>query len=266
MSSGSSPIERWRETLPAWGIPQEIIDRAPESPWVHPPAMFVAEPTDRILATPSLRAARVALADSGTVLDVGCGGGRSSVALAAAATSITGIDDNPAMLANFAAACDAAGVAHREIAGAWPSISGGVETHDVVVCHHVVYNVVDIEPFVVALADHARRRVVVELSERHPTTPFSRLWKHFWNIDRPTEPSADLFVAVVRSLGYAPTVERLTRPPRKPTIERADYIAFVRRRLCLTPDRDGEIAAVLGDLTDFADESIVTVFWPAIAR
>ena len=30
----------WRESLAAWAIPKEILDQAPENPWIHPPVMF----------------------------------------------------------------------------------------------------------------------------------------------------------------------------------------------------------------------------------
>ena len=30
----------WRENLETWAIPQEILDQAPESPWIHPPVLF----------------------------------------------------------------------------------------------------------------------------------------------------------------------------------------------------------------------------------
>ncbi len=52
------------------------------------------------------------------------------------------------------------------------------------------------------------------------------------------------------------------RPPRKQAaMDRAEYVAFVRQRLCLTPDRDAEIDAVIDDLTLTVSE-IVTVSWP----
>ena len=57
---------------------------------------------------------------------------------------------------------------------------------DVVVCHHVVYNVADIVPFLTALATHARLAVVLELTSRHPQVAWSDAWRHFWGIERPT--------------------------------------------------------------------------------
>jgi 2-polyprenyl-3-methyl-5-hydroxy-6-metoxy-1,4-benzoquinol methylase len=262
MSTVQTPGQRWGSALGQWAIPAHIIDQAPQSPWVHPPAMFAMD--DAAAAaddTASHRWARRALAGGGSVLDVGCGGGRSSVVLVPEATLITGVDEQAAMLVNFAAACERAGVAHREVEGRWLQVASDVEVADVVVCHHVVFNVAEIEPFVQQLSRHARRRVVVELPAVHPTAPFNPLWKHFWDLERPSEPTAELFVDVVRSLGEKPLVETTIRPPRKPTIARGDYVAFVRTRLCLGADRDEEINQMLGEGLVLNDERIVTVTW-----
>lgn len=261
-SSLPSAAAQWQEALAAWALPEEILAQAPVPPWVHPPKLFVvaddAEPVD----TPSFAAAREALGAGGSVLDVGCGGGGSSVPLGAAATSITGVDEQDKMLANFAAACDKRGIAHAEVLGRWPDVAGQAPVADVVVCHHVAYNVGDIAPFLQALTAHARRRVVVELPERHPTSPFNPLWKRFWGIDRPSEPSAELFIEVVRELGWEPAVVRVERAPRRRAIlDRAEYVAFARTRLCLTPDRDPEVDAALGESTDLTVLGTYTVSW-----
>ena len=44
----------------------------------------------------------------------------------------------------------------------WPDVASQAPPADVVVSSHVLYNVPDIGPFLVALHEHARRRVVVE--------------------------------------------------------------------------------------------------------
>lgn len=259
------PAQEWGRALAAWAIPPEIMEQAPESPWVHPPALFRVEADAPSVDTPSRRAAIEALDPPGSVLDVGCGGGGSSVPLIGRATEITGVDEQAAMLANFAAACEARHVAHHEVLGLWPAIAPDVAVHDVVVCHHVAYNVGDIDPFVRALAEHARRRVVVELTDTHPTAALAPMWRHFWGRDLPNEPTASLFVEVVRALGFTPTVERADRAPRRVDRQSPDYVAFVRRRLCLTADRDPEVARMLEELNVTGPpNSVVTVaFSPA---
>jgi hypothetical protein len=133
--------------------------------------------------------------------------------------------------------------------------------YDLVISHHVAYNVSDIGGYITSLTTHAARQVIVELPDKHPTLPMSPLWKHFWDLDRPTEPSAALFAEIVRARGYSPTLERFSRAPRKPQLDNDAYIAFVRTRLCLSPDRDPEVADALRrfGLTESAD--VATVHW-----
>ena len=252
----------WAESLALWTIPDAILAAAPESPWVHPPAMFRDDAEAGPADTPSFRRAAQALDGGGTVLDIGCGGGRSSLPLGSRLIKhATGIDQQRAMLDQFAEAAAQRGIPCALVEGDWPDVSGSVEPCDVVICHHVVYNVAPIEPFVRGLAWRAKRRVVVELPDRHPTSGYNQLWKHFWNLDRPTEPSAELFVEVVRDVGYDPNVETFARPARAVAAPGLEFAAFLRRRLCLTPDRDAEIAAFVGEHPVKSPDTMVTVWF-----
>ncbi len=253
-----SAASRWAEALAAWAIPDRILAAAPESPWALPPGRFT------VSARPGLdtsRAAAVAaLGAAGRVLDVGCGGGAASMALVPPATSVTGVDPSAAMLANFASAAAGLGVGHDEVEGTWPDVAGVVAPADVVVCHHVVYNVAAIGPFVSALTGHAGRRVVVELTGRHPMSGLDPLWARFWGLPRPDEPSAELLVEVVRETGRDPVVTTTTRPAGTSEVHDADQVALVRRRLCLDPSRDADVRAALVELGPTAT-TLVTVSW-----
>lgn len=257
----ASAASRWAQALEEWAIPEPILAGAPESPWVLPPALFKVDVETIAPDTPSRRMARAGLGAGGTVLDVGCGGGAASVALGDLATKITGVDEALGMLANFADACLSRDIAHAEIQGRWPDIADRVEPADVVVCHHVAYNVTDIEPFLIALSDHARALVVVELPDHHPLSALNPLWERFWGLRRPSEPTAGLFVEIVAELGYEPIEQRFERRARGQGPDRAEAVAFVRRRLCLGADRDPEIDLALGDAWPPAVTTVVSVAW-----
>ncbi len=77
------------------------------------------------------------------------------------------------------------------VEGRWPDVADATPVADVVVCHHVAYNVADIEPFLLALTAHARLAVVLVLPPRHPLSAWNDAWRHFWGLERPTEPTAD---------------------------------------------------------------------------
>ena len=72
--------EQWATALAAWAIPESILAHAPESPWFHDPAAFAADDTIARDSVSAVRA-RAALGTGGSVIDIGCGGGRASLAL-----------------------------------------------------------------------------------------------------------------------------------------------------------------------------------------
>jgi SAM-dependent methyltransferase len=207
------------------------------------------------------RLARAELAGGGAVLDVGCGGGAASVPLAPPATTVIGVDSSPGMLDAFAKAAERTGATHTEVLGEWPDVAGQAPAADVVVCRNVVYNVAPIVSFLTALTDHASRRVVVELTEFHPSVPLGPLWSRFWGLDRPEGPTATMFIEVLSDLGYPPAVERELRPSTKANTDPDEYVAFVRRRLCLDRSRDPEIAAALAAMPGQDETTAVVASW-----
>ena len=223
------------------GIPPEILATAPADPWTLDARDFAAPavPVD----TPSRAAALALLDGGGTVLDVGCGGGDASLALVGAATHLTGVDRQREMLDAFADAAAARGVPHATVLGTWPDVAPAAGGADVVVCHHVLHNVVDLPPFVAALTAAAGSGVVVEMLAEHPMAWLDPLFERFHGLHRPRPATADDAVAVLRELGVEPEVtnwERARTPPRDP--------AWVTRRLCLATDRLAEVEAALAEV------------------
>lgn len=134
--------DRWREQLAAWAIPEDILADAPESPYGFATECFRrrGEAVPDAEPTPTTRRALEALPERGTVLDIGVGGGGTSLPLAARAGLIVGVDAQPDMLEGFLANAATAGVAARTVAGAWPDVGADVEVADVVLAGHVFYN------------------------------------------------------------------------------------------------------------------------------
>jgi SAM-dependent methyltransferase len=242
-------LARWREQLEDWAIPEEILAAAPESPWGCPVGLFRsrARRAGSRPATPSNREAARFLPAGGTVLDVGAGGGAASLPLAGVAGRLVAVDESPAMVAAFLAAAEAAGVAAEGVEGRWPEVAGRVAPADVVVCHHVLYNVADLAPFADALTGHARRRVVAELTDRHPLVGLGPLWRRFHGLERPTGPGADDAVAALEALGLRVARQDWESQDRFGFDDLDELVAFTRRRLCLPADRDPEVAAALLD-------------------
>ncbi len=202
---GATPAaERWAQLLQGWDVPQQILEQAAESPWSHDSARFAVDDTLDRNETSARWAREVLPPLGGTVLDVGCGGGRASLPLVPPATELIGVDASGTMLDDYLAAAARVGVARRTIHGLWPDVAVHTPAADVVVCHHVAYNVVDIVPFLWALTDHARLAVVLEIPTVHPMSAWAPGWQHFWGVERPDGPTSDDLLAVVRELGLDP--------------------------------------------------------------
>ena len=253
--------ERWASELAAWAIPDHIMAAAPESPWRFTPSLFTP-PADPGPDTPSRVHAREALPGGGVVLDVGCGGGAAGLALVPPAGRVVGFDQSAELLEIFLTWAARLGVEHQAIEGSWPTDAATAPGADVVVSHHVVYNIPDLAAFAAELTAHARRRVVVEMTADHPRAGVNHLWRHFWDVDRPTGPTADDAVAALVEAGMEPQVARA--PRRSRVRDRAERVASVRRYLCLTADRDPEIDELLGDDVGPFGE-VVTLWWDGAA-
>ena len=255
----------WARSLADWGIPSHILDQAPQSPWVHPVALFVASAAEP--DTPSHRAAREVLPAGGTVLDVGCGGGRAAFAAAPPAARVIGVDHQQGMLDSFAAEAERRGLAHAEVLGDWPDVADVVPSADVVVCHHVAYNVADLAPFALALTRAARRRVVLELPVRHPLARMAPLWQRFWGLDRPDGPTAADAAAVLAEAGLDVRLEEWDdpSPPREAAIDPAEHVRYTRVRLCLPADRDADVASAIAEQPPAGPRRLATISWDATA-
>lgn len=253
-----SAADSWRAALAAWALPEHILAGAEESPWIHPPELFSLPPV--IDLTPSHVRAREAMPEGGTVLDVGCGGGIAAFALVPPAARVVGVDHQGAMLEMFAATAAERGVACATIEGFWPEVAERAERADVVTAHHVVYNVADIVPFLAALAEHARARVVLELPDHHPLSAMSDAWRHFWDLERPVGPTPEDLLAVLAEMGITATRERFVAPLRADH-DPARAAHFARIRLCLPAARESEVADYLARQPAPIARELSTIWW-----
>lgn len=213
------------------------------------------------LDTPSRRRALEALPSGGCVLDVGAGGGAAGLALVPPLTRLTAVDETAAMLAMLCDTANGLGVDVTTVEGRWPDVAAQVAPADVVVCHHVLYNAAELSGFVSALDAHARRRVVVEITEHHPMAGLNTLWRHFHGADRPEGPGAADALAVLAEAGIDAHTEHFARPARWQSQDRSLQVAFARRRLCLPVEADEEVDALLAPEADLLSTGVVCIWW-----
>jgi ubiquinone/menaquinone biosynthesis C-methylase UbiE len=269
-------LDQWRSELADWAIPQHILDSVSESPWVLPRQVF-ARRADRLTAAPagkSFEREWAALDPPGSVLDVGAGAGAACLPLLPRCTRLTAVDVDAGMLDLLAQRAAAAGVPAELVTGRWPGVAGEAGTADLVTCHNVTYNVPEIELFLAALTRSATRLVVVEMTAVHPLASMNALWLRFHGLQRPTGPTADLLLQILAAMRIEAGHQRWQRPSG------ADYGSFdeltdsTRRRLCLPPERAGEVAAALIESgvdpehpvdLGTASREVVTIWWKGSA-
>lgn len=242
-------LVRWRADLESWAIPDHILAATSESPWVLPGQVF-ARRADKLSAEPagpSFERAWDSLDPPGSVLDVGSGPGAACLPLLPRTTALTAVDADERMLDLLAERTSTGRVPATCVAGRWPQVAPEVAAADVVTCHHVLYNAPDLEPFLAALTDHARRQVVVEIAASHPLTSLNELWLRFHGLRRPDRPAAGDVLAILHAMGVPARHQIWTRPGGADYASFAELTDVTRRRLCLPPQRAGDVADALID-------------------
>lgn len=266
-------LQRWRADLAAWAIPEEISASVTESPWVLPRQVF-ARRADTVSAEPrgeSFQRAWAALDPPGTVLDIGSGPGAACLPLIPRSSALTAVDADEDMLALLAERAVARGVAAIRVVGRWPQVASQVPAADVVTCHHVLYNVPEIDRFLIALTEHARRLVVVEITATHPLTSLNPLWLKFHGLRRPRGPTAADVLDIATALGLAHESRQWRRTRGADYASFAELVDVTRRRLCLPPARAADVAEALVDSgvdpahpqdLGSSGRDVLTIWWP----
>ena len=189
------------------------------------------------------------------------GAGAAGLRLAARAGHIYGVDLNRELLDAFAARAQGMGVGCTTIEGGWPEVAPHTPPADVALCHHVVYNVADLADFVSALAAHATRRVVIELTTIHPMAWMAPYWEAVHGLAQPDRPTVDDAIAVLASLGFDVRQHRWQRRLQMIGESDADRATRVARRLCVGPDRLGEVQRLLEVSPPPDVREVATLWW-----
>ncbi len=175
-----------------------------------------------------------------TVLDVGAGTGRHTLALAPHVARITAVDPSEAMLAFLhedvaAQRLTNVSVVHSE----W--LDADVEQADIVICSHVLYPIADPLPFVRRLEQHARERVFIYL-RLDPIPTDMGLWSDFYGIPLQAQPSAFDLLNLLAKAGIMPDLEVVNHRFTL-TFESVDEaVEHVKNSLCLNEDDERAMA------------------------
>jgi SAM-dependent methyltransferase len=187
---------------------------------------------------PFYLAARRATSASSSVLDVGAGTGRHTLALAPHVRTITAIDPSPAMLGLLREDLETVGLRNvTTVESEW--MLAVTEPADVVLCSHVLYPIADVVPFVRKLEQAAHERVMIYL-RADPLSTDMNLWSEFHGVPLQQQPVHMDLINVLAQIDVFADVEIVEHRFTLTYPSLDDAVSQVRYGLCL---REGDAAA-----------------------
>jgi len=151
-----------------------------------------------------------------TVVDVGAGTGRFTLALAPRVDEIVAVDASRAMLAVLRRAARQQGATNvRVVEGRWEDVElGALAPADVVVCSYVLPLIAEAEPFLARMDATCRHRAFVYLNAMSSDALVDPFWRHFHGAPRRAAPTYLDAAAILTDLGVEPDVEVVEVPTR----------------------------------------------------
>ncbi|MGI8518740.1 MAG: class I SAM-dependent methyltransferase [Acidimicrobiia bacterium] len=266
-----SAAARWRRQLEAWALPAYLLAAVDDSPYRWTKQVWQRKGQRGLAAdsgTPTTAIVKDLAGDAGSVLDIGAGTGRSSFPLVLRGHPVTMVEPNPTMLSALRELV--ADQAVEIVVGRWPNVAGKIQTHQVVMSAHVVYDVADVVPFLRAMDDKAAAGVVIEMTSDHPWAHLRELYLEFHQLERPAGPTTEDLVSVVAALGREPELERWSRRSDMVYESTDEIVEITARRLVLPPARWPELAErlaprIVGGPGDYQlgplEREITTLWW-----
>ena len=155
------------------------------------------------------------LTPQATVLDVGAGTGRFTLALAPLVQHVTAVEPNAAMLDYLRHDAREEGLANISyVPSTWQDASDHLRA-DIVICSHVLYAIKDIVPFLAKLQAATRHACYISMRATPFDTITAPLWRHFHGDERQYPPSSIHVLDVLYEMGMYANVEIITSPPSR---------------------------------------------------
>ncbi|GAC1547902.1 MAG: class I SAM-dependent methyltransferase [Herpetosiphon sp.] len=187
------------------------------------------------------------LRPSDSVLDVGAGAGRHSIALASIVRLVTAVEPATTMLAHLEAEAERRGFDNVVVvASAWEEAA--VEPHDIVLASHVLYPIAEAVTFLRKLDAATRRVCYITLRVDDMVPQIAPLWHAVWGRERPREPGFLDLYNLLFALGIRPDVQLVPFGSGLGFETLDDAVDHVRQLLFLPPEtheHDGRIRAFL---------------------
>jgi SAM-dependent methyltransferase len=220
-----SAVQRWNEILDARAQQMDAayarLGRTSADFWERRARGFHRSTKDTVSRDPFYLRLCEKVSSHTSLLDVGAGTGRFSLALAPLVDSIIAVEPNAAMLGFLRQ--DAADKELRNITyvqTTWQEAPDNLKA-DIVICSHVIYPIRDIEPFLSKLQKASIQSCYIYARATHIDALTADLWRHFHHHERYMPPSYIHVFDVLYEMGIFANVEIVSIPPslRYPSLD-----------------------------------------------
>jgi SAM-dependent methyltransferase len=271
-------VERWTALINARAEQMDAayarLGRTSADYWDRRARWFHGSTKESAAGDPLFLRVRSELTPETSVLDVGAGTGRITLALAPLVQQVIAVEPNAAMLDYLRRDAQEKGWTNiTPLQTTWQDAPGDLSA-DIVICSHVLYPIADIVPFLARLHTATRRACYIYMR----ATPFDaitgHLWKHFHGDERRFPPSYIHALDVLYEMGIYANVEVVHLPPQLQSLQYSSLDAAVdgmMEQLILPGDEQTrrELRGLLeqwlvkrgGVLTPLVEKMVCAIIW-----
>jgi len=251
-----SAVQRWNEILDARAQQMDAayarLGRTSADFWERRARGFHRSTKDTVSSDPFYLRLCDIVTPQTSVLDVGAGTGRFSLALAPQTEHIIAVEPSVAMMDFLRRDAAEKGLSNISyVQTTWQEAPDNLQA-DIVICSHVLYPIRDIVPFLVKLQKATRQACYIYLRATHIDAATAPLWRHFHGDERRLPPGYIHALDVLYEMGIYANVEIVMLPPslRYPSLDIA--VTELMEQLILPDDEKTRV-----ELRDLLEEWLV---------
>jgi SAM-dependent methyltransferase len=220
-----SAVQRWNEIIDARAQQMDAayarLGRTSADFWERRARGFHRSTKDTVGRDPFYLRLGEKVSSHTSLLDVGAGTGRISLALAPKVDHIIAVEPSAAMMDFLRQDATDKGLKNISyVQTTWQEAPDNLQA-DIVICSHVVYPIRDIEPFLAKLHKASLQGCYIYARATHIDALTSDLWQHFHHEERLLPPSYIHVLDVLFEMGLYANVEVVSLLPslRYPSLD-----------------------------------------------